>query len=278
MPESMPDIALIDSHCHLDLPHFAGDREAVLGRAQEAGVVAMITQGVDLASSRAAIALAEQHPSIFAAVGIHPTECADFQPAMLAEVRVLAGHAKVVAIGEIGLDDYWQDVPLPQQQKVLRLQLDLAAELGLPVVLHDREAHELIMAELETWIHDRLPGSPLAQRPFVGVLHSFSGDAAMARQAYDLGFVLGLGGPVTFKNARDLQALACELDPQRLILETDAPYLSPHPYRGKRNEPARVRLVAEKLAALWHTSLTDVATTTTRTARRLFALPPTILP
>ena len=213
----MSDIALIDSHCHLDLPHFAGDREAVLERAQEAGVVAMITQGVNMASSRAAIALAEQHPSIFAAVGIHPTECADFQPAMLAELRALAGHAKVVAIGETGLDDYWKDVSLPQQQKALRLQLDLAAELGL-------------------------------------------------------------GGPVTFKNARDLQALACELDPQRLILETDAPYLSPHPYRGKRNEPARVRLVAEKLAALWHTSLTDAATTTTRTARRLFALPPTILP
>ncbi len=263
--------ALIDSHCHLDLPHFDEDRDEVIDRAREAGVVAMVTQGVDLPSSRRAIALAERYPEVYAAVGIHPNDCGDFQPSMLDELRSLAAHPKVVAIGEIGLDDYWKTVPMDQQIRVLRLQLDLAAELGLPVVLHDREAHEPIMAELRDWVTQRLPGTPLAQRPPYGVLHSFSGDLAMAREAYDLGFILGLAGPVTFKNARDLQALARQLDRHRLMIETDAPYLSPHPYRGKRNEPARVRLVAEKLAELWEMPFEQVASLTTATARAFFA-------
>jgi TatD DNase family protein len=161
---------------------------------------------------------------------------------------------------------------MDQQLRVLRLQLDLAAELGLPVVIHDRETHELIMAELRAWVRDRLPGTPLARRRWPGVLHSFSGDLAMAQEAYDLGFILGLAGPVTFKNARDLQALAKELDPQRLMLETDSPYLSPHPYRGKRNEPARVKMVAEKLAELWGMSFDEVTGLTTTTAQLFFAL------
>ncbi|HHB90547.1 MAG TPA: TatD family deoxyribonuclease [Anaerolineae bacterium] len=263
--------ALIDSHCHLDLPHFDEDRDEVIARAREAGVVAMVTQGVDLPSSRRAIALAERYPEVYAAVGIHPNDCADFQPSMLDELRSLAAHPKVVAIGEIGLDDYWKTVPMDQQIRVLRLQLDLAAALGLPVILHDREAHEPIMAELRAWVRERLPGTPLAQRPPYGVLHSFSGDLAMAHEAYDLGFILGLAGPVTFKNARGLQVLARQLDPDRLMIETDAPYLSPHPYRGKRNEPARVKLVAEKLAELWDMPFEQVAFLTTGTARAFFA-------
>jgi len=264
---------LIDSHCHLDLPHFRQDRDAVIARAQEAGVVAMITQGIDVPSSRAAVALAERYDAVYAAVGIHPDDCADFQPGMLSELRTLAAHPRVVAIGEIGLDNYWKRVPLSTQQSVLRLQLDLAAELGLPVVLHDRETHDLIMAELQDWVRQRLPGTPLAQRPFVGVLHGFSGDLAMAHEAYELGFVLSLAGPVTFKNARALQALASQLLPHRLLIETDAPYLSPHPWRGQRNEPARVQAVAGKLAELWALTVAEVAALTTATARTLFALP-----
>ncbi len=263
----------IDSHCHLDLPHFQADRDAVIQRAQQAGVEAIITQGVDLPSSRAAIALAERYDIVWAAVGIHPNDCTDFDPAMIDELRELAAHPRVVAIGEIGLDDYWKTVPLPRQQQVLRLQLDLAAELGLPVVIHDRETHELIVEELQHWVAQRLPGTPLAQRPFVGVMHSFSGDLAMAQQVYQLGFVLSLAGPVTFKNARSLHALAKQLDPQRLLIETDAPYLSPHPWRGQRNEPARVQHVAARLAELWQMPLNEVARRTTATARSLFALP-----
>ncbi len=263
---------LIDSHCHLDLPHFQEDRDQVVARAREVGVIAMVTQGVDVASSQAAVTLAQTYPSVYAAVGIHPNDSADFHPAMLQTIEALAAHPRVVAIGEIGLDLYWKTTPLEHQIRVLREQLDLAARLGLPVVLHDREAHEPLMAELRAWVRERVPGSPLTRRPWVGVLHSFSGDLAMAQEAYDLGFILGLAGPVTFKNARELRARARHLDPHRLMLETDAPYLSPHPYRGQRNEPMRVKWVAEALATLWDVPYADVAAWTTATARTFFGI------
>ena len=254
------------------MPHFDEDRDAVIARAKEAGVVAMVTIGVDLAHSRAAVALAEQYDEIYATVGVHPNDCADFGPETLAELRNLAGRPNVVGIGEIGLDYYWDRAPVEQQKRAFRDQLALAADLGLPVVIHDREAHEDVRAELRAWAREVLPGTRLAQRPFVGVLHSFSGDLAMAEEAYEWGFVLGLSGPVTFKNARALQALVRELDRERVIIETDAPFLSPHPYRGKRNEPARVALVAEKLAELWGMSVEDVAELTTAATRRLFQI------
>ncbi len=263
---------LIDTHCHLDLPQFDADRKEVLARAAAAGVTALVTTGIDLDHSRSAIALAERHSQVYATAGIHPNETAAFGPGALAGLRKLAAHPKVVAIGEIGLDYYWQRVPAPIQKLAFRGQLDLAAELGLPVVIHDRDAHEDVRAELRAWVHDRLPGSPLAVRPFAGVLHSFSSDLAMAEEAYEWGFVLGLAGPVTFKNARDLHALARQLQPDRLLLETDAPYLTPHPHRGRRNEPAYVRLVAEKLAELWDMPFAQVATLTTNTARAFYGL------
>jgi len=244
----------------------------VVARAKEAGVAAMVTIGIDLAHSRAAIALAEQYDEVFATVGVHPNDCADFGPDTLAELRKLAGHLKVVGIGEIGLDYYWDRTTPEQQKRAFREQLALAAELGLPVVIHNREAHEDIRAELRAWARDVLPGSKLARRPFAGVLHSFSGDLEMAQEAYEWGFVLGVAGPVTFKNARRLHALVPQLDRERLIIETDAPFLSPHPFRGKRNEPARVALVAEKLAELWGMSVDETAARTTATARRLYGL------
>ena len=263
---------LIDTHCHLDLSQFDADREEVLARAMAADVTALVTIGIDLDHSRKAIALAERHPQVYATAGIHPNETTAFRPGALTGLRNLAAHPKVVAIGEIGLDYYWQRVPAAIQKIAFRGQLDLAAELGLPVVIHDRDAHEDVRAELRAWVHDRLPGSPLAQRPFAGVLHSFSGDLAMAEEAYEWGFVLGLAGPVTFKNTRDLHVLAPQLQPDRLLLETDAPYLTPHPHRGQRNEPAYVRLVAEKLAELWDMPVAQVTTLTTNTARALYGL------
>ncbi|MCO6453150.1 MAG: TatD family hydrolase [Caldilineales bacterium] len=263
---------LIDSHCHLDLPHFDEDRDEMVARALEAGVETIITIGIDLAHSRAAIALAERYPQVFATVGIHPNDCAGFGPEMLAELRELAGHPRVVGIGEIGLDYYWDRVPVEVQKPAFRAQLDLAAELDLPVVIHDREAHDDVRAELRAWAQDRLPGTPLSEKPFTGVLHSFSGDLDMAEEAYEWGFVIGISGPVTFKNARSLQALVPRLRRDRLIIETDAPYLTPHPYRGKRNEPAYVALVAEKLAELWAMPSAEVAAQTTATARKLFGI------
>ncbi len=271
----------IDTHCHLNLPHFDADREAVIARAQAAGVDAIVTIGIDLAHSAAAIALAERYPPVYATVGIHPNDAIDMGPETIAELRRLAGPSphsesksqrKVVGIGEIGLDYYWQRTPVEVQKDALRQQLDLAAELGLPVIIHDREAHDDVRAELRHWVRRRLPGSPLAARPIPGVLHSFSGDLAMAEEAYDWGFVLGLAGPVTFKNARDLHTLAARFRPDRLVIETDAPYLAPHPHRGQRNEPAHVRLVAEKLAELWEMPLAQVAAMTTTTACRLYGL------
>jgi TatD DNase family protein len=265
-------IMLIDSHCHLTLSHFETDLELVLERAREAGVEAIVTIGIDLVHSRAAVALAERFPQVYATVGIHPNDAGSMGLETLAELRQLAGHPKTVAIGEIGLDYYWQQTPVERQKQVFRQQLDLAAELGLPVVIHDREAHDDVRAELAAWARQRLPGSPLAARPSPGVLHSFSGDLAMAEQAYDWGFLLGLAGPLTFKNARDLHDLARRLRPDRLLLETDAPYLTPHPHRGQRNEPAYVRLTAAKLAELWALPLNQVAALTTTAARSFFAL------
>lgn len=263
---------LIDSHCHLDLAEFDEDRDAVMARAQEAGVATIVTIGIDPEHSRAAIALADRYPQVYATVGIHPTHCNGFEPELLAELRELAGQPKVVAIGEIGLDFYWDRTPIDVQKTAFRAQLDLAAELGLPVVIHDRDAHDALRAEIGAWVRARLPGTPLAARPFAGVLHSFSGDQAMAEEAYDWGFVLGISGPVTFKNARSLHTLVQRLRPDRLVIETDAPYLTPHPHRGKRNEPAHVALVAAKLAELWDMPYAAVAAATTATARTLFGI------
>ena len=266
-------MSLIDSHCHLDLPHFDDDRDEVVARAEADDVDTIVTIGIDIPSSRAAIALAERYPQVYATVGVHPNDCEGFGPEMLVELSEMAGHPKVVAIGEIGLDYYWDTTPPERQKEVFQRQLDLAAELGLPVVIHDREAHDDVRAQLRAWVQDgSLPGSPLSKRPFAGVLHSFSGDLDMAQEAYDWGFVLGLAGPVTFKNARQLHALVPSLRPDRMMVETDAPYLTPHPYRGKRNEPARVKLVAEKLAELWQLPFEEVAEMTTATARTFYGL------
>ena len=263
---------LIDTHCHLTATQFDADREAVLARAQAAGVMAMVTIATDLSDAVAVATLAAAQPAVYAAVGIHPNEAAHLSPDWPEQLRALAGRPRVVAIGEIGLDYYWRRVPEEVQKSVLRQQLDLAAALGLPVILHDREAHDDLRAELRDWVQRRVPGTPLAARPFVGVLHSFSGDRAMAAEACAWGFVLGVAGPVTFPKARDLQALVRDLPPERVVVETDSPYLAPHPYRGRRNEPAHVALVAAKLAELWGLPVAQVAAITTATACRLFGL------
>ncbi len=264
---------LIDSHCHLDLPHFDDDRDDVVARAEMAGVKTIVTIGIDLPHSAAAIALAERYPQVYATAGVHPNDCQEFGPATLVEIRRMSEHPKVVAIGEIGLDYYWDRTPPDRQKEVFQRQLDLAAELGLPVIIHNREAHEDVRTQLRTWVtKGSLPGSSLSQRPFAGVLHSFSADLSMAEEAYEWGFILGLAGPVTFKNARQLHALVPHLRPDRLMVETDAPYLTPHPYRGKRNEPARVRLVAEKLAELWDMPFAEIERLTTTTAQTFYGL------
>lgn len=264
---------LVDSHCHLDVEQFDIDRHAVLERARSAQVKFIVNPGIDLQHCRQAIALAEQYPEVYAAVGIHPNSSVDFSTQTLAELRTLARHPKVVAIGEIGLDYYWQQVEPAQQAYAFRQQLGLAAEVGLPVIIHNREATADTVTILTSWATDRTTRtSPLAARPFWGVLHAFGGDLALAEQARAWNFSIGLGGPITFRNAHRLHEVVAQLPLDRLMLETDAPYLTPHPHRGKRNEPAHVALVCTQLAQLQGLTPGAVAQATSVVAYQFFGL------
>jgi TatD DNase family protein len=232
---------MIDSHCHLDFPDFDEDRDEVLARAIEAGVTTIINPGTDLESSRRALALTERYDNVYAAVGVHPHDASALDRQALAELRQLASHPKVVAIGEIGLDYYRDLSPRAQQRAAFQAQLALAADLDRPVIIHQRESADDVMAALRDWAMGGHPGC---------VLHAFSGDEAVADEAVSLGFFIGVGGPLTFKNARRLPEIVTRLPLGCLLVETDAPYLAPHPYRGRRNEPAYVTLVVKRLAEL----------------------------
>jgi len=273
-PEEADDsFFLVDSHCHLDLSHFDEDRAAVLERARAAGVRRIVIPGIDVAQCRGALTLAEQRPELYVAVGVHPNSSGDFGASTLDELRRLAAHSKVVAIGEIGLDYYWDRVTPAQQALAFRAQLALAAELGLPVIIHNRDASDDVAAILEAWVQSAdFRHSPLATRPYVGVLHAFGGDVTLAERACGWNFLLGIAGPVTFKNARQMRELIPQLRLDRLLIETDAPYLTPHPYRGKRNEPGYVALVAEKLAQLTGVSVAETAQRTGALALEFFGL------
>lgn len=278
LPDNLPTnhlpAILIDSHCHLDVEQFDDDRDAVLARAAAAGVHYLVNPGIDLTHCRQAVALAEAHEQVYAAVGIHPNSSGNVGTKTLDLLREMATHRKVVAIGEIGLDYYWDKVDPAQQITAFRSQLALAAEVGLPVIIHNRDATVDTVAILQEWATDAgTRNSPLADKPFWGVLHAFGGALELAHQAYGWNFVLGIGGPVTFRNARQLHEVAAQLDLTRLMVETDAPYLTPHPYRGKRNEPAYVAIVCEQLAQLHGISAQEVAEQTTAVAGKFFGLP-----
>ncbi len=253
-----------DSHAHLDFSQFDGDREQVIERAIRAGVSRIINVGADVPSSERSLELAERYPFIYASVGIHPHDADTLNEASLDTLRALAGHPRVVAIGEIGLDYYRDLSPRDRQLGAFERQLDLAESLGLPVIIHDRDAHEAIMAVLSQ-------RAKVGRAPR-GVLHCFSGDLAMARQAIEMGLYISVGGPVTFQNARRLPEIVQSIPLSRLLLETDCPYLTPHPYRGRRNEPAFVALVAQKVAEIRKISLEEVEQVTSDNVERLFGL------
>lgn len=250
---------LVDTHCHLDFEEFDSDRDAVVERALAAGVTRIVVPGIDLVTSRRALALAEQYPGVYAAVGVHPNSADKYSPQSLSDFRMLAAHPRVVGIGEIGIDFFWKKFDAQTQTHVFRRQIELANEVGKPIIVHDREAHEVVMAVLRE------------TRPQAGaVLHAFSGDITMAEEALAMGFYLGVDGPLTYKKSDDLRALFARLPLERILIETDAPYLTPQPQRGKRNEPAYVRYVAETLALTRAQTLETVAEVTTRNAARLF--------
>jgi|WetSurMetagenome_2_1015567.scaffolds.fasta_scaffold21899_2 TatD DNase family protein len=253
----------VDTHCHLDWNSFDADREAVIDRAVEAGVTRMITIGVDVASSRRAIEIAEQHEAVYAAVGVHPNDCADFDATLLHEIRSLAQHPKVVAIGEIGLDYYWQKVEHDVQARAFRAQLELAAEINKPVIIHSRDA----AAEVVTLLEDFTQQTCLA-----GTLHSYFDDRAIAQRVFAIGFYIGVTGPITFKKSDREREIIRQVPLDRVLLETDAPFLTPMPHRGERNEPAYVRHVAEAIAQMRGQPVEDVARQATHNAERLFGL------
>ncbi len=264
-------IELVDSHAHLDFAQFDGELNSVLQRASDAGVACVVTVGFDLESSRKAVALARDHAILRACVGVHPHDAAGADARVLEDLRGFVEDSGVVGIGEIGLDYYRDRSPRDVQRRVFREQLDLAAEVGKPVVVHDRDAHDDVMAILRDWASGVSSVKGRKRQP-LGVVHCFSGDQAMAEELFQLGFYVSVAGPVTYSNASRLQEVVRRLPLDRLLVETDCPFLAPHPFRGKRNEPAHVRLVASKVAEVKNALLEEVARVTTDNARAVFGI------
>lgn len=253
------DTILTDTHCHLEMDAFTGDRAEIIKRAGEAGVQTIITIGSDRESNIQGLRICQDFSGVYAAVGIHPHDAKTYDNSVDDEIRTWTKDRKVVAVGEIGLDYHYMHSPKEVQKEVFRKQLLIARETSLPVVVHSREASDDTIGILQEH------GEGLT-----GVLHCFSGSRETARRAIELGFHLSIAGPVTFKNARKLREVAASIPDDLLLLETDAPYLSPEPMRGKRNEPSYLRYTAEAVARLRGVSLEDIGRITTLNAARLF--------
>jgi len=256
-------LEIIDSHCHLDLEEFEADREAVIERARQAGVVHMITIGIDSVTSTRAIALAERHADISASVGYHPHEAKSLTPQDLDRLKALARRPKVVGFGEIGLDFYRDHSPRPVQRRCFDDLLQIGLETGLPLIIHDRDAHEEIL--------DHLIAADAGRNR--GVIHCYSGDYELARRFLDLGFYLSIPGTITFPKADMLRDVVARVPLDVLLVETDAPFLAPVPRRGRRNEPALVEYTTTALAGIKGISPEDAGRITSANARTLFNLP-----
>ena len=254
-------MTFVDMHAHLYDERYDDDRADMIARAAEAGVTQIISMGDTMAASAQVVADAEQYPTLYAAVGIHPESACTLSDAERAQLLAWAQHPKVVAIGEIGLDYYWERDPQVRavQRELFVVQLNLARAVGLPVCIHDREAHGDTLALLKA------EGQGLT-----GVLHCYSGSLEMARELWKMGYYIGIDGPLTYKNAAKLPDIVREAPQERLLIETDSPYLAPVPLRGKRNEPAYLVHIAAKIAELRGESVEEVAAYTTENARRLY--------
>ena len=249
----------IDSHAHIQISQFNSDREAVIKRSIEANVSHILIIGFDLESSTNAVRLAEKHDNLYATVGMHPHGAKDLTPAILKTFRKLLNRTKVIALGEIGLDYYRNLSPHPVQKDAFDTQLDLAEEFKMPIIVHNRDAYMDILPMLEA-----------RSGKISGVLHCFTGDVDMMHRCVEIGFYIGIGGIVTYPNAKDVQSVAQQLPLERLLIETDCPWLTPQFRRGKRNEPAYVIAVAEKIAELRDISVEEVGKVTTNNFNNLF--------
>ncbi len=251
---------LFDTHVHLNAEQFNEDLEEVISRAKEAGVGRMVVVGFDRPTIERAMELVGQYDFLYASIGWHPVDALDMKEEDLAWIEELSSHPKVVALGEMGLDYHWDKSPKDIQKEVFRKQIHLAKKVKLPIIIHNREATQDIVDIL------REEGA----EEVGGIMHCFSGSPEIAQECVDMNFYISLGGPVTFKNAKKPKEVAQEIPLERLLIETDCPYLAPHPNRGKRNEPAYVKLVAEQIAELKGISLEEVETVTTENANKLF--------
>ncbi len=251
---------LFDTHAHLDDRAFDSDREELLAALPEQGLALVMNPGCSLASSKNAVALAEKYPYIYAAVGSHPDAADEVSDAVVEEYRRLCRHPKVKAIGEIGLDYHYEDIPRDIQRAAFRRQMALAQELNLPVIVHEREAHEDGMAVVREFPNVK------------GVFHCYSGSPEMARQLVELGWYIGFTGVLTFKNARRAVETAVSIPLERIVLETDCPYMSPEPFRGKRNDPGKLYRMAQRLAELRGLDVEDVSRITTENGKRLYRI------
>ncbi len=261
-------VNLIDTHCHLDFDRYDGDRDAVIQRAHEVGVTRIIIPATHIDGIQGCLDFATQYDGVYAAVGVHPNSTAAFESEWIHQIEAASQNDKVVAIGEIGLDYYWDKSPVETQKRAFKAQLGLAAKLELPVIIHNREASDDVMEILEEWVSD-LP-TTIKGRP--GVLHSFSAPQEIAERAIAAGFYLGFTGPVTFKNAADLRSVVAMIPQDRILVETDGPFLAPVPYRGKRNEPAYIPHIIDRLAGVRKIAADEMAKRSTENAIRLFNL------
>ncbi len=253
---------LFDTHVHLNADQFSDDVKEVIARAQNEGVSTMVVVGFDEKTIQSALKLADTYDFIYAAVGWHPVDAIDMTDDHLKWLEELASHPKVVALGEMGLDYHWDKSPKEIQKEVFRKQIRLAKKVKLPIIIHNRDASQDIVDILKEE----------GAKEVGGIMHCFGGSVEIARECLKMNFLISFGGPVTFKNAKKPKEVAAEIPLDKLLIETDCPYLAPHPYRGKRNEPAYVKLVAEQIAELKGMSYEEVAIATTANAKRLFSI------
>ncbi|MGE7596302.1 TatD family hydrolase [Peribacillus frigoritolerans] len=253
---------LFDTHVHVNAEQFNEDLEDVIERAKEAGVDNMVVVGFDRPTIIRAMELIETYDFMYAAVGWHPVDAIDMTEDDLQWIEELSNHPKVVAIGEMGLDYHWDKSPKDVQMEVFRKQIRLAKKVGLPIIIHNREATADIVNILKEEEASRVGG----------IMHCFSGSAETALECINMNFYISLGGPVTFKNAKKPKEVAAAVPLDRLLIETDCPYLAPHPYRGKRNEPSYVKLVAEQIADIKQLTIEEVSQATTENAKKLFGI------